>query len=201
MAPSTDRSAPFGRMLTAMVTPLTADGAVDYDGAAPAGRRTWSTTAQRRPRRQRHHRGVARPRATRRRSGCCARSSRRSATGPRSSPASAPTTPRHSVELARAGGEGRRRRRCWSSRPTTTSRRRTGLRAPLHGRRRRHRPAGDALRHPGPHAARRSRPRPCVRLAEHPRIVAVKDAKGDLRRRPQVHGRAPTSPTTPATTC
>jgi 4-hydroxy-tetrahydrodipicolinate synthase len=34
MAPSTTRDAPFGRMLTAMVTPLTADGAVDYDGAA-----------------------------------------------------------------------------------------------------------------------------------------------------------------------
>src|SRR3569833_1392919 len=41
MAPSTnpvpqerDVAAPFGRMLTAMVTPMTADGAVDYDGAA-----------------------------------------------------------------------------------------------------------------------------------------------------------------------
>src|SRR5215475_7403780 len=27
-------SAPFGRMLTAMVTPMTSSGAVDYDGAA-----------------------------------------------------------------------------------------------------------------------------------------------------------------------
>jgi 4-hydroxy-tetrahydrodipicolinate synthase len=27
-------TAPFGRMLTAMITPMTADGAVDYDGAA-----------------------------------------------------------------------------------------------------------------------------------------------------------------------
>jgi 4-hydroxy-tetrahydrodipicolinate synthase len=34
MAASTTRDAPFGRMLTAMVTPFTADGAVDYDGAA-----------------------------------------------------------------------------------------------------------------------------------------------------------------------
>jgi 4-hydroxy-tetrahydrodipicolinate synthase len=41
MAPSTipepqerDNAAPFGRMLTAMVTPMTADGAVDYEGAA-----------------------------------------------------------------------------------------------------------------------------------------------------------------------
>jgi 4-hydroxy-tetrahydrodipicolinate synthase len=30
----TTNQAPFGRMLTAMVTPMTADGAVDYDGAA-----------------------------------------------------------------------------------------------------------------------------------------------------------------------
>lgn len=29
-----EQAAPFGRMLTAMVTPMTADGAVDYDGAA-----------------------------------------------------------------------------------------------------------------------------------------------------------------------
>ncbi|MCO6006417.1 4-hydroxy-tetrahydrodipicolinate synthase [Actinoallomurus purpureus] len=41
MAPSTsalpqgrDESAPFGRMLTAMVTPMASDGTVDYDGAA-----------------------------------------------------------------------------------------------------------------------------------------------------------------------
>lgn len=35
MAPSTTHDAPFGRMLTAMVTPMTADGtAIDYDGAA-----------------------------------------------------------------------------------------------------------------------------------------------------------------------
>jgi 4-hydroxy-tetrahydrodipicolinate synthase len=41
MAPSTnalpqgrDDSAPFGRMLTAMVTPMASDGTVDYDGAA-----------------------------------------------------------------------------------------------------------------------------------------------------------------------
>ncbi len=34
MAVSTTRDVPFGRMLTAMVTPFAADGAVDYDGAA-----------------------------------------------------------------------------------------------------------------------------------------------------------------------
>ncbi|WP_081639828.1 4-hydroxy-tetrahydrodipicolinate synthase [Actinomadura flavalba] len=34
MAPSTTSEAPFGRMLTAMVTPFLPDGGVDYDGAA-----------------------------------------------------------------------------------------------------------------------------------------------------------------------
>ncbi|RFU40271.1 4-hydroxy-tetrahydrodipicolinate synthase [Actinomadura logoneensis] len=34
MAPSTTSDAPYGRMLTAMVTPFLPDGGVDYDGAA-----------------------------------------------------------------------------------------------------------------------------------------------------------------------
>lgn len=34
MAPSTTPDAPFGRLLTAMVTPMLADGSVDYEGAA-----------------------------------------------------------------------------------------------------------------------------------------------------------------------
>ena len=50
----------------------------------------------------------------------------------------------------------------------------------LHDGRRRHRPAGDALRHPRPHRRRDRRPRRWSGLAEHARIVAVKDAKGDL---------------------
>ena len=33
-APAAPPTAPFGRMLTAMITPMTAEGAVDYDGAA-----------------------------------------------------------------------------------------------------------------------------------------------------------------------
>ncbi|HEY0718729.1 MAG TPA: 4-hydroxy-tetrahydrodipicolinate synthase [Streptosporangiaceae bacterium] len=33
-APAAPATAPFGRMLTAMITPMTPDGAVDYDGAA-----------------------------------------------------------------------------------------------------------------------------------------------------------------------
>jgi 4-hydroxy-tetrahydrodipicolinate synthase len=34
MAPSTTSDAPFGRLLTAMITPMTVTGEVDYDGAA-----------------------------------------------------------------------------------------------------------------------------------------------------------------------
>jgi 4-hydroxy-tetrahydrodipicolinate synthase len=34
MAPDTSGTAPFGHMLTAMVTPMTPDGEVDLDGAA-----------------------------------------------------------------------------------------------------------------------------------------------------------------------
>src|SRR6201996_4336843 len=30
-------TAPFGRLMTAMITPMTSDGAVDYDGAARLG--------------------------------------------------------------------------------------------------------------------------------------------------------------------
>src|ERR1700733_3703791 len=31
---TTSTAAPFGRLMTAMITPMTSDGAVDYDGAA-----------------------------------------------------------------------------------------------------------------------------------------------------------------------
>ena len=51
---------------------------------------------------------------------------------------------------------------------------------------------------PGPHR-HADRTETLVRLAEHERIVAVKDAKGDLAESAWVTG-APTSPTTPATT-
>ena len=46
--------------------------------------------------------------------------------------------------------------------------------------------AGDALRHPAAAPAWRSRTDTMLRLAEHPRIVAVKDAKGDLAASAQV---------------
>ena len=36
---------PFGRLLTAMVTPFTADGSLDLDGAGAAWPATWSTSS------------------------------------------------------------------------------------------------------------------------------------------------------------
>ena len=84
----------------------------------------------------------------------------------------------HTIELARQA-EGPAPTGCWWSPRTTTSRRRPGW-CPLHRGGRRHRAAGDALRHPGrsgvPITTETLR-----RLAEHERIVAVKDAKGDRR--------------------
>ena len=116
--------APFGRVLTAMVTPFDADGALDLDAAASASPPTWSTRATTgswsagRPVSRRR-------RPTPRRSRCCGRSSRPSATAPRSSPASAPTTPR---TPSRRPGRPRRPARtgCSSSPRTTASHRRPG---------------------------------------------------------------------------
>ena len=162
--------------------------ALDLAGAAAAGRPTWSTTA---------HDGLVVSGTTgespttsdaEKDARCSAPSSRRSATGPRSSPGSAPTTPR-----TRSSWPARPRRpartACWSSRRTTTSRRRTALVRALHGGRRRHRAAGDALRHPGPHRhADRDRDA-ASGWPSTPRIVAVKDAKGDLFARSPGDGR------------
>ena len=58
---------------------------------------------------------------------------------------------------------------------------------PLHGDRRVHRPAGDALRHPDSHRAARSRTRrSCSLIGDAPNIVANKDAAKD----PVGHGAA-----------
>ena len=59
----------------------------------------------------------------------------------------------------------------------------------LHRRRRRDRPAGDALRHPRPHRRVAISTESLLRLAEHPQIVANKDAKGDLFGAQQVMSR------------
>ena len=98
------------------------------------------------------------------------------------SPASAPTTPRTPASSP-GRPSGPARRRCSSSRRTTASRRRaacvahftevadaTGLPVMLY----------DIPGRTGVPIATET----LVRLAEHPRIVAVKDAKGDLARPP-----------------
>ncbi len=118
------------------------------------------------------------PPATRRKPTWSGPSSRPSATGPPSSRASAPTTPRIACELARraeqAGAHGLLVVTPYYSRPHPGRPARA-----LHCRRRCHRAAGDAVRHPAPLGGGHRAGHP-ARLAEHPRIIAVKDAKGDL---------------------
>jgi 4-hydroxy-tetrahydrodipicolinate synthase len=149
-----------------MVTPFTPAGELDVGRGAALGRPSGGrrndglvisgTTGSRRRQRQEKDRPLR-------------RWWRRSATGPRSSPASAPTTPRtRSTSPTRPRRPGRTG--CCSSRRTTTSRRRppagrTSATADATGCRR-------YLRHPRPHRGR-DRHRDPLALAEHPRIVAV----------------------------
>ena len=86
----------------------------------------------------------------------------------------------HSVELAaqaeKVGAHGTLLVTPYYNKPTQE-----GLARPLRGGRRRLRPAGDALRHPG-RSAITIADDTYRRVAEHERIVAVKDAVGDLYR-------------------
>ena len=147
--PTTGSAAPFGRVLTAMVTPFDDNGRLDFDGAARAGHPP-RRPGVRRARRQRHDGGE--PDDDRRREGAAGprRASTRSATGRASSPASAPTTPGTRIELAqqaeKAGAHGLLVVTPYYNRPPQE-----GLVAALHRRRGRDRAAGDALRHPWPH--------------------------------------------------
>ncbi len=129
---------------------------------------------------------------------CCGPCSRPSATGPASSPASAPTTPAHAGPRRQAAAKPVRTA-CWSSRRTTTSRRRTGcsptsravadatdlpvMLYDIPGR------TGAAIRHETLLAPRRAPPDP-GRQGRQGRPV-----RGLARAWPR-----PASPTTPATT-
>ena len=93
MTSGTLPAAPFGRVLTAMVTPFHDDGSRRPRGHRP-GRGAPRRPRPRRRRGLRYDGGVADHERPRRTASCCGPSSRRSGTGPRSSPASAPTTPR-----------------------------------------------------------------------------------------------------------
>ena len=172
-----DPGRPFGRMLTAMVTPFDAEGALDLkraeelaahlveqgnDGLVVNGTTGESPTTSDEEKAELVRAVVE-------------------AVGDRATVVAGAGTydTAHSIHLARAaeqaGAHGLLVVTPYYSRPPQE-----GLLAPLHRRRRRHRPAGDALRHPAaqrrPHRDRAT----LQRLAEHPRIIAVKDAKGDL---------------------
>ena len=178
MPRTTAPARPFGRVLTAMVTPLTADGALDldarralathlvdhgHDGLVLSGTTGESPTTT----------DAEKDRAGR------APSSRRSATGPGSSPAPAPTTPPTRSSWPRrppkAGAHGllvvtpvlqqaAAGRRCVAHFTAVADA--TDLPVMLYdipGR------TGVPIAH-----------ETIAALAEHDRIVAVKDAKGDL---------------------
>ena len=198
MTQAADARRPFGRLLTAMVTPCAPDGSLDLDGAGrlatylvdeqgndglvingTTGESPTTTDAEKESAAPGRGRGGRRP-------------------GPRGRRGRHQRHPAH----GRAGPgrrEGRRPRACSSSRRTTTSRRR---------------PACCATSPPSPTRpacrcwSTTSRTAPgspietetLCRLAEHERIVGVKDAKGDLAETSWVTAPAPTWPTTPATT-
>ena len=172
--------APFGRVLTAMVTAFHDDGSVDLDGHRP-GRRAPRRPRPRRGRGLRHDGGVADHHAPRRTAGSCARSSRRSATGCKVVAGVGTNNTAHSVELAaqaeKVGADGVLLVTPYYNKPTQAGRGRA-----LRGGRRRQRPAGDALRHPGPHRHHDRRGDLPRGSPQHDRIVAVKDAVGDLFR-------------------
>ena len=160
-----------------MVTPFDAAGGLDLDAAqhlaahlVDQGTTAWSSTAP----------PGSRPTTTDAEKDALLRAvSRRSATGPTSSPGSAPTTPGHTDRAGPRRPRRPARTACSSSRRTTTSRRRPGCCAHFTA-------VADATDLPvmlydipgrtGVPIATET----LLRLAEHPRIVAVKDAKGDL---------------------
>ena len=195
---TTTTAAPFGRLMTAMITPMTSDGAVDYDGAATAGRVPRGRHAQRGACRQRHHRRGADD--DRRGEKAPDQGGPRGRRRPCSVVAGVGTNiTAHTIELARqaetAGANGLLVVTPYYSKPAQDA-----LAAHFTRRRRQHGAADADLRHPG-QTADRGEPRTrWSRSPAHPRIVGVKDAKGDLAAHLGRCWPAPTWPTTRATT-
>ena len=176
MTPPPSAPAPFGRALCAMVTPFTDEGLLDLDGAQTlAGRLVADgcdgvvlsgTTGESPTTSDSEKAALVRAVAE--------------AVGDRASIVAGVGSyaTRHTVEM---GSRPKRRARtaCWWSRPTTASRRRTPVEAhflevadasglPL------------ALYDIPGRTGTRIEPETMLRLAEHPRIVAVKDCAYDL---------------------
>ena len=195
-APSPAAAAAFGRVLTAMVTPFRADGGLDLD-ARPAGRHPPGRPRPRRPGRQRDDRRVAHDQ--RRREG--AADPRRRRGGGRPGPGGRRHRHQRHPPHRRAVPQRREGRRARPAAGDAVLQQAAagGPGPALPDRRRRGRPAGDALRHPRPH-----RHPDRVRLAG-PAGRARPDPRGQGRQGRPLRGlpgdgRAPTSPTTPATT-
>jgi 4-hydroxy-tetrahydrodipicolinate synthase len=186
MGPSTTSDAPFGRMLTAMITPMTAEGAVDYDGAARLA--THLVDEQR-------HDGLVLSGTTGESPTTSDAEKQRlvetvvAAVGDRATVIAGAGTndTAHSVELARqaerAGAHGVLVVTPYYNKP------------PQEGLRRHFTAGADATGLPNvlyDIPGRSGVPietETLLRLAEHPRIVAVKDAKGDLFAASQVMSR------------
>ena len=163
----------FGRVLTAMVTPIPPEAAVDDDGAdrladhlvdhGHDGIVVNGTTGESPTHSDDESRSLAR--------------SRPSATVPGSSPGVGSNDTAHSVEMA--GGPRRRRRWAAGRHAVLQQAAQAGLVAHF-------RAVADATDLPvmlydiPGRTGIPIKPETLVRLAEHPRIVAVKDAKGDL---------------------
>ena len=174
MSPATaSPGRPFGRVLTAMVTPFDVRRRTGSRARRAAGRAP-GRPGQRRPGGQRHHRRV--PDHHRRGEGADPGGGRaRSATAPPSSPGSAPTTPRTASS--------------WPRTPRRPAR--TGLlvvtpyysRPPQAGLLAHFTAVADATELPvmlydiPPRSVVPIEPETLLRLAEHPRIIAVKDAR------------------------